>query len=72
MMNTYEIKKLKGWLETIERANATIEDMYAIDYEDEDGQHELTREDLDDAFHLLCKIEEALNSEIKYYEEEEA
>lgn len=75
MKNTYEIKKLKSWLRNIKEANTTIEyisDEYmsGIDYEDEDGERELTREDLDDAFHLLCKIEEALNSEIKYFEEE--
>ena len=44
--------------------------MYGIDYEDEDGEHELTSDDLDAAFHLLCKIEEALNSELNYYEKE--
>lgn len=74
MKNTYEIKKLKSWLTNIKEANTTIEyisDEYmgGIDYEDEDGERELTHEDLDDAFHLLCKIEEALNSEIKYLEE---
>ena len=37
--------------------------------EDEDGEQEFTRSDMDDLFHLLCKLEEALRSEIKYEEE---
>ena len=50
---------------------ADIEDKYCggIDYEDEDGEHEFTKSDMDDLFHLLCKLEEALKSEIKYEEE---
>ena len=76
MKNTYEIKKLKSWLANIKEANTAIEYIsdeyaYGIDYEDEDGEHELTSDDLDAAFHLLCKIEEALNSELNYYEKEE-
>ena len=38
-------------------------------HEDENGEHEFTRSDMDDLFHLLCKLEEALESEIKYEEE---
>ena len=73
MKNEYEIKKLKSWLENINLANNTladIEDEYCggIDYEDEDGEHEFTRSDMDDLFHLLCKLKEALESEIKYEE----
>ena len=74
MKNEYEIKKLKSWLENINLANNTladIEDKYCggIDYEDEDGEYEFTRSDMDDLFNLLCKLEEALRSEIKYEEE---
>lgn len=74
MKNEYEIKKLKSWLESINLANSTladVEDKYCsgIDYEDEGGEHEFTRSDMDDLFHLLCKLEEALRSEIKYEEE---
>ena len=75
MKNEYEIKKLKSWLENINLANNTladIEDKYCggIDYEDEDGEYDFTRSDMDDLFHLLCKLEGALKSEIKYEEEE--
>ena len=74
MKNEYEIKKLKNWFEIIDRANNTLADIEneycgGIDYEDEDGEHEFTRSDMDDLFHLLCKLEEALRSEIKYEEE---
>ena len=74
MKNEYEIKELKCWLENIELANSTlayIGDEYCggIDYEDEDREYEFTRSDMDDLFHLLCKLEEALESEIKYKEE---
>ena len=74
MKNEYEIKKLKSWLENINLANTTltyIEEEYGcgIDYEDEDGEHEFTKSDMDDLFHLLCKLEEALKSEIKYEED---
>lgn len=74
MKNEYEIKKLKSWLENINLANSTladIEDEYCggIDYEDEDGEYEFTRSDMDDLFNLLYKLEEALRSEIKYEEE---
>lgn len=74
MKNEYEIKKLKSWLESINGANnalVDIENEYCggIDYEDEDGEHEFTRSDMGDLFHLLCKLEEALQSEIKYEEE---
>ena len=74
MRNEYEIKKLKDWLENIYIADGTlsnIENEYSggIDYEDEDGEQEFTRSDMDDLFHLLCKLEEALRSEIKYEEE---
>ena len=74
MKNEYEINKLKNWLESINIANNTlsdIEDKYCggIDYEDEDGENEFTRSDMDDLFHLLCKLEEALQSEIKYEED---
>ena len=74
MKNEYEIKKLKSWLEGIDLANSTladIEDKYysGIDYEDENGEHEFTRSDMNDLFHLLCKLEGALRSEIKYEEE---
>ena len=65
MKNEYEIKKLKSWLENINFANNTladIEDEYCggIDYEDEDGEHEFTRSDMDDLFRLLSNLEEAL------------
>ena len=71
MKNEHEIEKLKSWLENIKGANNTllyVEDEYSggIDYEDEDGEHEFTRSDMDDLFHLLCKLKEALQSEIKY------
>ena len=74
MKNEYEIKKLKSWLESINGANnalVDIENEYCggIDYEDEDGEHEFTTSDMDDLFHLLCKLEGALKSEIKYEEE---
>ena len=74
MKNEYEINKLKNWLESINLANNTladIEDKYCsgIDYEDEDGEYEFTRSDMDDLFRLLFKLEEALRSEIKYEEE---
>ena len=76
MKNEYEIKKLKSWLEIVNRANnalSNIEDKYCggIDYEDEDGEHEFTKSDMDDLFYLLCKLEEALKSEFKYEEESE-
>lgn len=75
MSDMYTIKQLQFWLEDIKKAISTIgyiEDQYSggIDYEDEDGEHEVTSDDLDDAFHLLCNIEEALNSELKYAKEE--
>ena len=74
MVNEYEIKKLNGWLENINGANNTladIQDQYSsgIDYEDEDGEQEFTRSDMDDLFYLLCKLEKALKSEIKNEEE---
>ena len=74
MKNEYEIKKLKSWLEGIILANSTLADIEnkycsGIDYEDENGEHEFTRSDMNDLFHLLCKLEEALRSEIKYEEE---
>lgn len=74
MKNEYEINKLKNWLESINIANNTladIEDKYCggIDYEDDDGEYEFTKSDMDDLFHLLCKLEGALKSEIKYEEE---
>ena len=76
-MFKYEIEKLKDWLEDIEEANDTLSDIEneyvgGIDYEDEDGELEFSRSDMDDLFHLLCKLEEALKSEIKYYEGEES
>lgn len=74
MKNEYEINKLKILLENINLANITLADIEysycsGIDYEDEDGEHEFTKSDMDDLFHLLCKLEEALKSEIKYEEE---
>lgn len=74
MKNEYEIKKLKSWLESINLANSTLADIEnkycsGIDYEDENGEHEFTRSDMNDLFHLLCKLEGALRSEIKYEEE---
>lgn len=74
MVNEYEIKKINGWLENINGANNTladIQDQYSsgIDYEDEDGEQEFTRSDMDDLFYLLCKLEKALKSEIKNEEE---
>ena len=76
MKNEYEIKKLKSWIENINLANNTladIEDKYCggidYEYEYEDGEYEFTRSDMDDLFNLLCKLEEALRSEIKYEEE---
>lgn len=74
-MFEHEIDKLKGWLECINGANNTlagIENEYVggIDYKDEDGELEFTKSDMDDLFQLLSKLEEALKSEIKYYEEE--
>ena len=74
MENKFEITKLNLWLDNIIKANNTVadlEDQYTsgIDYEDEDGEHEFTRNDMDDLFHLLCRLEEALKSEIKYEKE---
>ena len=74
MKNEYEIKKLKSWLEGINLANSTLADIEGkycsgIDYEDEDGEQEFTRSDMDDLFYLLCKLEKALKSEIKNEEE---
>ena len=71
MKNEYEIKKLKSWLENINLANNTLADIEneycgGIDYEDD--EHEFTKSDMDDLFHLLCKLKEALESEIKYEE----
>ena len=74
MANEYKIKELERWRDSISKANTTlsyIEEEYGsgIDYEDEDGEHEFTKSDMDDLFHLLCKLEEALKSEIKYEED---
>ena len=71
MKNEHEIEKLKSWLENIKGANTTltyIEEEYGcgIDYEDDAGETEFTRSNMDDLFHLLCKLEDALQSEIKY------
>lgn len=72
-MFKHEIEKLNDWLDDIEEANNTLADIEneyirGIDYEDEDGELEFSRSDMNNLFHLLCKLEEALKSEIKYYE----
>lgn len=75
-MDTYQIRKLKSWLESINGANNALADIGneysgSIDYEDEAGETEFTSSDMDNLFHLLCKLEDALESEIKYYETEQ-
>ena len=74
MANEYKIKELESWLDNISKANTTlsyIEEEYGsgIDYEDEDGELEFTKSDMDDLFHILCRLEAALKSEIKYEKE---
>lgn len=70
MKNEYQIETLKRWLKSINLANITladIEDRYRgdISYEDEDGEHEFTRSDMDNLFNLLCKLQEALECELE-------
>ena len=72
MKNEYEINKLKSWLENVNTANSALADIeggYCCGIDYEDGEHEFTKSDMDDLFHLLCKLEEALKSEIKHEEE---
>lgn len=73
MRDAYEVEKLQGWLEDIEKANNTltfIEEEYGvgIDFEDDAGEREFTFRQMEQLDHLLYGLKEALESEIKYYE----
>ena len=64
MANEYKIKELESWLDNISKANTTLSYI-----EEEYGELEFTKSDMDDLFHMLCRLEAALKSEIKYEKE---